>query len=68
MKNRIKNDIQKILNILSEIEKTNKDPQIGIYLRRVRRELNMPLPQLCEDCGTELHERDGHYCLNGEWK
>jgi hypothetical protein len=23
--------------------------------------------QKCEDCGTELHERDGHNCVNGEW-
>jgi len=24
--------------------------------------------QRCETCGTLSHERDGHYCSDGEWK
>lgn len=33
-------------------------------LRELPRKSN---PERCEDCGTILHERDGHWC-NGEWR
>jgi len=67
VRNNIEKELTKIMVILSDIEKRNKDPRYAILLRRIRREMNMPLPQLCDGCGQELHERDGHYCKDGEW-
>lgn len=68
MKNRIEEDLHKILLMLADIEKRNKDPRYHHLIQNIRASLRQPLAQICEDCNTILHERDGHYCKDGTWK
>jgi ribosomal protein L30/L7E len=63
---RIEKDLRKILEMLGDIEKRNKNPQYRELIRKLKKQYEKS-PK-CPCCGNPTHERDGHHCpVKGEW-
>lgn len=61
----IDDDLQKIFNMLSDINGRTKDPRYRALVKKLKKQYKKT-PK-CPTCGNPVHDREHHCCL-GEWK